>query len=102
MQLQIHALVKSFLSFPQCSTEDALDSFFKGVFSQNSILAFLGSACPKAVQPIAELVHRWNISEVKYAYNCQDLVTLKDPLRVKLTRYFEGSLSNLPLILRLS
>ena len=49
----------------KCSTEGALDAFFKGVFSQDSILAFLGSACPKAVKPIAELVHRWNISEVK-------------------------------------
>ena len=48
----------------KCSTEGALDAFFKGVFSRDSILAFLGSACPKAVEPIAELVHRWNISEV--------------------------------------
>jgi gamma-aminobutyric acid type B receptor len=48
----------------ECSTEGALDAFFKGVFSRDSILAFLGSACPKAVEPIAELVHRWNISEI--------------------------------------
>ena len=48
----------------QCSTEAAMDAFFQDVFSRDSIIALLGSACPQSVQPIAELVHRWNISEV--------------------------------------
>lgn len=56
----------------QCSTEAAMDAFFQDVFSRDAIIALLGSACPQSVQPIAELVHRWNISEVcqTKAYLC--------------------------------
>ena len=52
--------------------EAAMDVFFQDVFSRDAIIALLGSACPQSVQPIAELVHRWNISEVcqTKAYLC--------------------------------
>jgi gamma-aminobutyric acid type B receptor len=69
----------------KCSTETAQDVFFHEVFSQDSIVAFLGSACSQATRPIAELVHRWNISQI-----------LSSPLAIE-----ADAVSTLPNLLRL-
>ena len=54
----------------QCSRTHALDQFFATVAQANPpVLGLLGCGCSVATEPVAEIVHHWNISQV-----CPDFV----------------------------
>ena len=48
----------------QCHHVKALDAFFEGIQSEPVKLAVIGSGCSVATEPVAEISHRWNISQV--------------------------------------
>ena len=45
----------------------SLDEFFKGIQSEPVKLAVVGCGCSVATEPVAEISHHWNISQV-YMY----------------------------------
>ena len=42
----------------------SLDTFFEGIQSDPVKLAVVGCGCSVATEPVAEISHRWNISQV--------------------------------------
>ena len=51
--------------FPQCHRATSLRQFFQSVPSSDPpVLALLGSGCSVATEPVAEIIHHWNISQV--------------------------------------
>ena len=48
----------------QCLRSESLDQFFNGIQSQPVKLAVVGCGCSVATEPVAEISHRWNISQV--------------------------------------
>ena len=48
----------------QCLRSESLDQFFNGIQSHPVKLAVVGCGCSVATEPVAEISHRWNISQV--------------------------------------
>ena len=48
----------------QCHPKSALDEFFRGIWSEPVKLAVVGCGCSVATEPVAEISHKWNISQV--------------------------------------
>ncbi len=48
----------------QCSRGTSLDAFFKDFQSEPTKIALVGCGCSVATEPVAEISHRWNISQV--------------------------------------
>ena len=61
----------NFSLFPQCDRTASLDAFFASVVydedSTRDKIAILGCGCSVATEPVAEISHRWNISQVSNA-----------------------------------
>ena len=53
-----------YISNLQCHQGRALDAFFNGILSEPVKLAVVGCGCSVATEPVAEISHRWNISQV--------------------------------------
>ena len=51
-------------AFVQCHRGRSLDTFFEGIQSDPVKLAVMGCGCSVATEPVAEISHRWNISQV--------------------------------------
>ena len=51
-------------AFVQCHRGRSLDTFFEGIQSDPVKLAVIGCGCSVATEPVAEISHRWNISQV--------------------------------------
>ena len=62
----------------QCHHVKALDAFFEGIQSSPIKLAVIGSGCSVATEPVAEISHRWNISQVNddSGSQCNDIYFL--------------------------
>ena len=61
-------ILYNILVMMQCDHEIALDTYFDGIFSESPRkLAVVGCGCSVATEPVAEISHRWNISQV-YIY----------------------------------
>ena len=53
------------ISLFQCDRTASIDQFFQSVPSSDPpVLALLGSGCSVATEPVAEIIHHWNISQV--------------------------------------
>ena len=52
--------------FLQCHRGRSLDAFFEGIQSDPVKLAVVGCGCSLATEPVAEISHQWNISQVIY------------------------------------
>ena len=50
----------------QCKRQKSYDAFFDGILSDPVKLAVVGSGCSVATEPIAEISHYWNISQVSH------------------------------------
>ena len=49
----------------QCTRSDSLDVFFKDIlFSSVPKIAVIGCGCSTATEPVAEISHHWNITQV--------------------------------------
>ena len=49
----------------QCERTSSLNPFFETVAQASpSVLGLLGCGCSVASEPIAEIIHHWNISQV--------------------------------------
>ena len=48
----------------QCHRRRSLDEFFGGILSGSVKLAVVGCGCSVATEPVAEISHEWNISQV--------------------------------------
>lgn len=48
----------------QCLRGKSLDAFFEGIQSNPVKLAVVGCGCSIATEPVAEISHHWNISQV--------------------------------------
>ena len=48
----------------QCHRGKSLDTFFEGIRSDPIKLAVVGCGCSVATEPVAEISHTWNISQV--------------------------------------
>ena len=67
MIFKIHgvSISKMTLSLFQCDRTASIDQFFQSVPSSDPpVLALLGSGCSVATEPVAEIIHHWNISQV--------------------------------------
>ena len=53
----------------QCSRSTSLDVFFQEIQSQQVKVAVLGCGCSVATEPVAEISHQWNISQVGIFFN---------------------------------
>ena len=52
----------------QCSRTDSLDEFFKDMeISAVPKIAVVGCGCSPATEPVAEISHHWNISQVYFS-----------------------------------
>ena len=52
-------------SCSQCHRSSSLDAFFNDVLQSPPVkLAVIGCGCSVATEPVAEISHRWNISQV--------------------------------------
>ena len=49
----------------QCHHVKALNEFFKGIHSEPVKMAVVGCGCSVATEPVAEISHQWNISQVQ-------------------------------------
>ena len=53
------------LSFLQCDRTQSFDTFFQEIQSEGPPnIALLGCGCSTASEPIAEVIHHWNTSQV--------------------------------------
>ena len=54
----------------QCNRGRSLDAFFDDVVLQpDSVkIGLIGCGCSVATEPVAEISHKWNISQVPYTY----------------------------------
>lgn len=49
----------------QCDRTQSLSSFFTAVAEASpAVLGVLGCGCSVATEPVAEIIHHWNISQV--------------------------------------
>ena len=49
----------------QCHRGRSLDTYFQGIFMESPTkLAVVGCGCSVATEPVAEISHQWNISQV--------------------------------------
>lgn len=67
MRMQKAIAVKTnhtFNSYMQCLRRRSLDQFFNGIQSEPVKLAVVGCGCSVATEPVAEISHRWNITQV--------------------------------------
>ena len=49
----------------QCHRGRSLDTYFQGIFMETPVkLAVVGCGCSVATEPVAEISHQWNISQV--------------------------------------
>ncbi len=53
--------------FLQCHRGHSLNAFFDGIQSDPVKLAVVGCGCSIATEPVAEISHHWNISQVVQA-----------------------------------
>lgn len=60
-----HFITTVYYSLIQCLRSESLDQFFNGIQSQPVKLAVVGCGCSVATEPVAEISHRWNISQVE-------------------------------------
>ena len=60
----------------QCHHVKALDEFFKGIQSEPVKIAVVGCGCSIATEPVAEISHQWNISQVYKLYSVLDFTSL--------------------------
>lgn len=49
----------------QCHRGVSSDTFFEGILSDPVKVAVVGCGCSVATEPVAEISHRWNISQVR-------------------------------------
>ena len=56
------------LQFLQCLRVRSLDLFFDALKSEVKFIAIVGCGCSPATEPVAEISHKWNISQV-YIYS---------------------------------
>ena len=63
MHLSVHAVNCNNISL-QCHRGRSLDAFFDGIQSDPVKLAVVGCGCSIATEPVAEISHQWNISQV--------------------------------------
>ena len=61
------------LIIPQCNRGRSLDAFFDGIQSDPVKLAVVGCGCSPATEPVAEISHQWNISQVIYSMKLQHI-----------------------------
>ena len=55
-----------FLIIIQCNRGTSLDLFLKGVLlDTTTIFGVVGCGCSSAAEPVAEIIHQWNISIVR-------------------------------------
>ena len=53
----------------QCDGITSRNQFFQSVPSSDPpVLALLGSGCSVATEPVAQIIHHWNISQVRAVY----------------------------------
>ena len=49
----------------QCNRRQSLDAFFDDFLQSGPVnIALVGCGCSVATEPVAEISHRWNISQV--------------------------------------
>ena len=62
------SLVRFVLNLMQCSRGKSLDAFFDDILLQpDSVkITLIGCGCSVATEPVAEISHKWNISQVPY------------------------------------
>lgn len=56
------------LSHIQCNRTVALDAFFKQIVHHPVKIAWIGSGCPVATTPTAEISHHYNITQVQLVH----------------------------------
>ena len=63
----------------QCTRSDSLDVFFEDIlFSVVPKIAVIGCGCSTATEPVAEISHHWNITQVYIAtYYSDDTAACK-------------------------
>ena len=56
----------------QCDRGRSLDIFLKEILSPESttLLTVVGCGCSSATEPVAEIIHQWNISLVRHWCGC--------------------------------
>ena len=66
----MHPYLGDFALFIQCNRGRSLDEFFDDVVLQpDSVkIGLIGCGCSVATEPVAEISHKWNISQVPYTY----------------------------------
>ena len=52
----------------QCHRGRSLDAFFDALHSEVKFISIVGCGCAPATEPVAEISHRWNISQVNSLY----------------------------------
>ena len=59
----------------QCTRTNSLEAFFEDfVSSSTPKIALVGCGCSPATEPVAEISHYWNISQVSYVYYAQSQI----------------------------
>ena len=66
----MHPYLGDFALFIQCNRGRSLDAFFDDVVLQpDSVkIGLIGCGCSVATEPVAEISHKWNISQVPYTH----------------------------------
>ena len=59
----------------QCNRGRSLDVFFDEVQSEPTKIALLGCGCSVATEPVAEISHQWNISQV-FIYTGSEILSI--------------------------
>ena len=47
--------------FFQCDRQASLNAFFDGILSDPGKIGVIGCGCSVASEPVAEIIHNWNI-----------------------------------------
>ncbi|KAL5493727.1 hypothetical protein EMCRGX_G014947 [Ephydatia muelleri] len=71
-----YKLVSTPVMDSECDRIKSLDAFFSSVVyatSRYNVIALLGCGCGVATEPVAEISHRWNITQVSYASGSSSL-----------------------------
>ena len=54
----------------QCHRGRSLDAFFDAIESEVQFISIVGCGCSPATEPVAEISHQWNISQVHTILYC--------------------------------
>ena len=55
----------SYNYYAQCAVQPSLEAFFDGINSNPVKLGVVGCGCSVASEPVAAIVHQWNIPQVR-------------------------------------